>query len=273
MTEEREQATSPDERRPAMIELRGLGKTFGSGPQAKVAVTDVDLDIAEGDFTTVVGASGSGKTTILRMIDGLIKPTAGFAKIHGKEVTGPGRDRGVVFQQDCLLPWRTIRDNVAYGLQVQGVARKESRQTAERMLELMGLEGTEDQFPAELSGGMRQRVNLARALAIDPDVLLMDEPFAALDAQTREVLQSELLTIWQKQRKTVVFVTHQLDEAVYLADRVVVLAANPGTVREIVEVDLPRPRSLDIKHTTHFTELVDRLWQLIKREVMSEARL
>ena len=257
----------------ALLEVRDLGVTFGSGATANVAVEEIDLDIAAGEFITIVGASGSGKTTLLRAIDGLIKPTTGEVRLRGELVTGPGRERGFVFQADCLLPWRTIRDNVAFGLEVQGSPRSEARATAEEMLELTGLSGTEDQYPAELSGGMRQRVNLARALATDPEVLLMDEPFAALDAQTKEVLQSELLSIWEKRQKTVLFVTHQLDEAIYLADRVVVLSAGPGRIREIVDVDMERPRPLDVKHTAEFAQRVDHVWRLIKKEVMHGRRI
>lgn len=256
-----------------ILSVRGLTVRFGPEGAQKTALEGVNLDVREGEFLTIVGASGSGKTTLLRAIDGLIRPTEGEVRLRDKLVTEPGRERGFVFQQDCLLPWRNIRDNVAFGLEVHGVDRAESRGRAVDMLALMGLSGNELLYPAELSGGMRQRVNLARALATDPEVLLMDEPFAALDAQTREVLQVELLEIWQRQRKTVIFVTHQLDEAIYLADRVVVLAANPGKVREIVDVDMPRPRSLDVKHTPESAERVDALWQLIKQEVMSDKRI
>jgi ABC-type nitrate/sulfonate/bicarbonate transport system, ATPase component len=175
-----------------------------------------------------------------------------------------------VFQSDCLLPWRRIVDNVGFPLELAGTKRDEAREKARAMLDLIGLGGTVDKYPSQLSGGMRQRVNLARALTVDPEVLLMDEPFAALDAQTREILQTELLTIWARDRKTVVFVTHQLDEAVYLADRVVVLQPHPGRVRAIVPIDLPRPRSLDIKRTAEFAEIVEKLWELIKSDVLAE---
>lgn len=255
------------------LEISGVTVRFGPEGAQKTALEEVDLTVREGEFLTIVGASGSGKTTLLRAIDGLIPPTEGEVRLRGKLVTEPGRERGFVFQQDCLLPWRNIRDNVAFGLEVQGVDRETARGKSVDMLGLMGLSGTESLYPAELSGGMRQRVNLARALATDPELLLMDEPFAALDAQTREVLQLELLEIWQRQRKTVIFVTHQLDEAIYLADRVVVLAANPGKVRAIVEVTTPRPRPLEVKHTSESAEQVDALWQLIKQEVMSDKRI
>ena len=256
-----------------LLEVNGLKVSFGAGTQERVALDGVDFAVEDGEFIAIVGASGSGKTTLLRLIDGLQPPSAGQVLLRGKAVGAPGRDRGFVFQSDCLLPWRTILDNVAFGLEVQGTGRAQARERAAEMLALTGLAGCEQQYPAELSGGMRQRANLARALATDPEVLLMDEPFAALDAQTREVLQMELLTIWQQRRKTVLFVTHQLDEAIYLADRVVVLSSSPGRVRQVVEVNLDRPRSLDVKHTPEFTRRVDVLWQLIKEEVMHERRV
>jgi NitT/TauT family transport system ATP-binding protein len=257
-----------------LLEVSGLTVTFPQpGGGSRVVLDDVDLAVEAGEFVTIVGASGSGKTTLLRAIDGLQPTSAGKVVLDGRVITGPGRERGFVFQNDCLLPWRTIQDNVAFGLEVQGVPSRTARSRAVDMLRFAGLAGCELQYPAELSGGMRQRVNLARALAIDPEVLLMDEPFGALDAQTKEVLQMELLKIWQKQRKTVLFVTHQLDEAVYLADRVVVLSSNPGRIRAVITVDLPRPRPLDIKRTPEFVAKVDELWQLIKQEVLNASRI
>jgi NitT/TauT family transport system ATP-binding protein len=243
------------------------------GGADKVVLDQVDLAVEQGEFVTIVGASGSGKTTLLRAIDGLQPTSGGQVVLDGRVVRGPGRERGFVFQNDCLLPWRTVQDNVAFGLEVQGTPSRAARERAVEMLALAGLAGCELQYPAELSGGMRQRVNLARALAIDPDVLLMDEPFGALDAQTKEVLQMELLKIWEKRQKTVLFVTHQLDEAVYLADRVVVLASHPGRIQAVVPVDLPRPRSLDVKRSPEFVAKVDQLWQLIKQEVMNASRI
>ncbi len=233
----------------------------------------ISFSVARGEFITIVGPSGSGKTTLLRAVDALIPCSAGEVLLDGQRVRGPGRDRAFVFQADCLLPWRTVLGNVAFSLEVQGTNRGEAREAARRYLALTGLADAERKFPAELSGGMRQRVNLARALAVDPEMLLMDEPFAALDAQTREVMQMELLTIWEKSRKTVLFVTHQLDEAVYLADRALVLSASPGRVQAMVEVGLPRPRPLELKHTPEFARKVDELWQLIRDEVMRERRV
>ena len=188
-------------------------------------------------------------------------------RVDGRAVTKPGPDRGFVFQQDALFPWRTVLDNVIFGLEVQGKSKREARERADGLIQLVGLAGFEQHFPHELSGGMRQRANLARALTIDPDILLMDEPFAALDAQTREIMQAELLRIWRSNRKTVLFVTHQIDEAVYLADRVVVMTSRPGQVKAVLEVDIPRPRDLSVKRTPVFLELVDEIWKMIEEEV------
>ncbi len=255
-----------------MLTVEGVGVAFGTGPERVVALDDMSFTVERGEFVTIVGASGSGKTTLLRAVDGLI-PFTGHITIDGKPVRGPGRDRAFVFQSDCLLPWRTILDNVGFSLEVRGVGRARARETARSFLALTGLDDCERKFPAELSGGMRQRVNLARALAVDPAMLLMDEPFAALDAQTREVMQIELLTTWQRSRKTVLFVTHQLDEAVYLGDRVIVLSARPGHVRATVQVPFARPRALELKHTPEFVEKVDEIWRLIRDEVLSARRV
>jgi len=231
------------------------------------ALRDVSIDVEAGEFISIVGASGCGKTTLLRIADGLIKPTRGEISVDGRPVSGPGPDRGFVFQQDALFPWRTVLDNVIFGLEVQGRKKSESRARADGLVRLVGLSGFEHHFPHELSGGMRQRANLARALTIDPDVLLMDEPFAALDAQTREIMQAELLRIWRSNKKTVLFVTHQIDEAVFLADRVVVMTSRPGQVKAVLDVNIPRPRDLTIKRTPRFLEVVDEIWKMIEEEV------
>ncbi|HZP97536.1 MAG TPA: ABC transporter ATP-binding protein [Candidatus Limnocylindria bacterium] len=249
-----------------------MSVAFGTGSERVLALEDVSFSVEAGEFVTIVGASGSGKTTLLRAVDGLI-PFTGRIAIDGEAIRGPGRDRAFVFQSDCLLPWRTVIDNVAFSLELRGVRRRDARETARRYLALTGLEDAERKFPAELSGGMRQRVNLARALAVDPEMLLMDEPFAALDAQTREVMQLELLTTWQRSRKTVLFVTHQLDEAVYLGDRAIVLSARPGHVRATVEIPFARPRPIELKHTPEFAAKVDELWRLIRDEVLSARRV
>jgi NitT/TauT family transport system ATP-binding protein len=231
------------------------------------ALRDINLSIHEGEFVSIVGASGSGKSTLLRIIDGLIAPSGGGVFVDGTRVARPGPDRAMVFQQDSLLPWKTVIENVAYGLTLAGKPWSAASNVAERFIAMTGLSGFESHYPHQLSGGMRQRVNVARALAVDPRILLLDEPFAALDAQTREIMQTELLSIWRESRKTVLLITHQIDEAVFLSDRVIVFSARPGSVREEVRIDLPRPRNLELKRTAEFVGLVDRIWKLIEAEV------
>jgi NitT/TauT family transport system ATP-binding protein len=255
------------------LELENLSMVYTQRGHPFVALLDVSLEVNGGEFISIVGASGCGKTTLLRIVDGLIKPTRGAVLVDGRAVARPGPDRGFVFQQDALFPWRTVLDNVVFGLEVQGKPRSESRARADALVRLVGLSGFEQHFPHELSGGMRQRANLARALTIDPDVLLMDEPFASLDAQTREIMHSELLRIWRSNRKTVLFVTHQIDEAVYLADRVVVMTSRPGQIKAVLEIDIPRPRSLDVKRTPRFIELVDAIWKMIEEEVKAALQI
>ncbi len=257
----------------AKLELRNVSMVYSQRGKPFAAVRDVSLQVEAGQFISIVGASGCGKTTLLRIVDGLITPTRGQVWVDGRAVNRPGPDRGFVFQQDALFPWRTLLDNVTFGLEIQGRSRKESHERAAGLLSLVGLDGFEHHFPHELSGGMRQRANLARALTIDPDVLLMDEPFASLDAQTREIMQSELLRIWRSNRKTVLFVTHQIDEAVYLADRVVVMTSRPGQLKAVLDIDIPRPRDLSVKRTPAFLELVDEIWKMIEEEVKSALRI
>jgi NitT/TauT family transport system ATP-binding protein len=249
------------------LKVSHLGKRFGDLD----ALRGIDLTINRGEFISVVGPSGCGKTTFLRIIAGLEPATSGEVLLDGRAVREPTGDRGFVFQNDSLLPWRTIFDNAIIGREVtSGVGPAERKQTME-LLKLVGLEGFENYYPRQLSGGMRQRVNLARALAIDPEILLMDEPFAALDAQTREIMQAELLRIWERGQKTVLFVTHQIDEAVFLSDRVLVFARRPGRLQEEVKIALPRPRTLDIKRTPEFVALVDHIWRLIEDDVRAAA--
>ncbi len=231
-----------------------------------LAVDSVTLDIADGEFVAIVGPSGCGKTTFLNAVDGLLPLTSGTLALDGRPITRPGRDRGMVFQQPSLLPWRTVIGNIVFGLELQGTSAAEARSRALRYTELVGLGGFEESFPLELSGGMQQRVNLARALAVDPDVLLLDEPFAALDAQTREMMQAELLRVWNQTRKTALFITHDIVEAVYLADRVIVFTARPGRVKEVLRVDIPRPRDLRVKRDPHFVEIEFRIWESIREE-------
>jgi NitT/TauT family transport system ATP-binding protein len=235
-----------------------------------VALDGVNLQIMDGEFVAVVGPSGCGKTTFLSVVDGLIAATGGRILVDGDVVTRPGPDRAVVFQDASLLPWRTVLGNVRYGLECLGVGSREADARAEQLIALVGLAGFEQHYPHELSGGMQQRVNLARALVVDPKILLMDEPFAALDAQTRELMQQELLRIWAQARKTVLFITHQIDEAIYLADRVVVFSARPGRVKQSVIVDIERPRPLGLKRQARFHAIEDRIWGLIEDDVKAK---
>jgi NitT/TauT family transport system ATP-binding protein len=232
-----------------------------------LALEDVNLQVMDGEFVSIVGPSGCGKTTFLYIVDGLLKATAGRIVLDGKTVTEPGPDRAVVFQDASLLPWRTVLKNVVYGLECQGVNGREAQERAQHFIDMVGLGGFEHHYPYELSGGMQQRVNLARALVMDPKILLMDEPFAALDAQTREIMQEELLQICLRAKKTVLFITHQIDEALYLSDRVLVFGARPGRLKESIAVDIERPRKLDVKRSAAFHRLEDQIWSLIEDEV------
>ena len=250
------------------LSIDGVGKKFG----ALEALRDLDIEVGAGEFVCVVGPSGCGKSTLMRIIAGLETPTQGSVTVGSQRVTGPGPDRGFVFQADSLLPWKTIWDNATIGLKLNGQLNETTAARTRDLLKLVGLEGFDRYWPAQLSGGMRQRVNLARALAIDPDVLLMDEPFSALDAQTREIMQTELLNIWEQGKKTVLFITHQIDEAIFLADRVFVLGRRPGWLKEVIEVDFPRPRTLAIKREPKFVALVDRIWSLIESDVRDSVR-
>ena len=250
--------------------VRNLRKTFRSQrvEGALQVFEDLSFTVNPSEFVSLVGPSGCGKTTFLRILDGLIPHDDGEILLDGKTVIKPGPDKGFVFQDSSLLPWRTVMDNVILGLELQGIDRREARRKAERYISLVGLGGFENHYPHELSGGMQQRVNLARALIVDPQVLLMDEPFASLDAQTREIMQAELLKMWNQTKKTVIFVTHQIEEAIFLADRVVVFSARPARIREIVKVGIPRPRSLNVKRTKEFLDLADQIWSIIQEEVL-----
>jgi len=228
-----------------------------------VALDRVNVTIREGEFVSVVGPSGCGKTTFLNIVDGLLRPTAGEIIVDGKTVTQPGPDRAVVFQDASLLPWRTVLGNVTYGLECQNRPSREAQDHARHFIEMVGLKGFEQHYPHELSGGMQQRVNLARALVMDPQLLLMDEPFAALDAQTREAMQEELIEITLKAKKTVLFITHQIDEAVYLSDRVIVFSARPGRVKADIAIDIERPRKLRLKRDPRFHKIEDEVWALV----------
>ena len=234
------------------------------------ALVDVSLSVADGEFVAVVGPSGCGKTSLMNIVAGLLSYDEGTVSIDGQKVTGPGVDRAVVFQHSSLLPWRTIAGNIRYGMEMQRrFDAATMRARTDHFVKLVGLSGFENHYPSELSGGMQQRVNLARALASDPVVLLMDEPFAALDAQTREFMQAELLKIWAHAKKTVLFITHQINEAVYLADRVIVMSARPGRVKGTFDIPFGRPRGLELKRDPRFLELEDAIWKLIEQEAGS----
>jgi NitT/TauT family transport system ATP-binding protein len=251
-----------------IVRQGGRGARRSSEPSVLTALDDLSLDVADGEFLTLVGPSGSGKTTLLDLLAGLSRPTSGRVLVDGKDVTGPGQDRAVVFQQYALFPWRTASANVSIGLENKGLSRKQRAEIASRFLDLVGLAGFEDRYPHELSGGMKQRVAIARSLAYEPDVLLMDEPFAALDAQTREQLQDELLRIWKATGKTIVFITHGIDEAVYLGQRVAVLSARPGRLKEIVDINIPeRDSDEDIRSHPAFVEHRHQVWSLLHDEV------
>lgn len=237
--------------------MRRSGKTI-------LAVSEASFAVGEGEFVAIVGPSGSGKTTMLNAIAGLLTPTGGRIVLDSQQVVAPGRDRAMVFQTPSLLPWRTVIANVAYGLELHGHRRQEATARAQSYVDLVGLGSFAESYPHELSGGMQQRANLARALAVEPRVLLFDEPLSALDAQTREHMQLELQRIWLQSRTTTVYVTHQISEAIFLADRVVVMTPSPGRVKAIVPVDFPRPRPLRLQRTEPFRQLEDSIWELLE---------
>jgi sulfonate transport system ATP-binding protein len=226
----------------SLIQIANLSKVFVKGKKEVRAIDGFDLDVQNGEFVCLLGPSGCGKTTVLRILAGLEQKSGGRVLLRGREISNAASDRGMVFQEFALFPWRSVRRNIEFGLEMKGVSEAERRRTSSKYIDLVGLKGFEDSHPKELSGGMKQRVGIARALANNPDVLLMDEPFGSLDAQTRNLMQKELLRIWSATEKTVLFVTHSVDEAVYLADKIVVMTARPGKVREIIPVNLPRPR-------------------------------
>jgi NitT/TauT family transport system ATP-binding protein len=252
---------------PPKIEIRGVTRRFRrrNSKDEFTALSDFSLTVNRGEFVTVVGPSGCGKSTLLDILVGLSKADEGQILIDGKRVSGPALDRGIVLQGYALFPWRTVRRNIEFGLEIKGVPRRERTETARRFIKLVDLEGFENHYPYELSGGMQQRVAIARALAYDPEVLLMDEPFAAVDAQTRGAMQDELLSIWEKTGKTVVFVTHSIEEAVGLADRVAVMSKSPGRVKDVVAVNLPRPRRIsDVRNTIDFNIISQRVYELLE---------
>lgn len=247
--------------------IRDLSKVYYDvyAGQHVAAVDRVSMQIATGEFVSILGPSGCGKTTLLNMVAGFIPPTQGEILLNGRRIKGPGPDRGVVFQSFALFPWKTVLDNVAFGLKMRGMPRDERDRIALEYIALVGLAGSESRFPHELSGGMQQRVGVARVLANDPELMLMDEPFASVDAQTRMTLQEELTHIWEARQPTILFVTHDVEEAVFLANRVIVLSARPGRIRETLRVDLPRPRAWhDLVEDAAYKSLVARVLSLVR---------
>lgn len=243
------------------VRVDDVGKQYAGSQGPVQALEDVSFEVEPGEFVCLVGPSGSGKTTLFRVVAGLESPTSGTVSLNGTPVTEPNADMGIVFQEYHLFPWRTVRGNIAFGLEQAAVPADERERRVQHLVDLVGLDGFEESYPKDLSGGMKQRVGLARALAVDPALLLMDEPFGAVDAQTKEMLQTELLEIWEQTGKTVLFVTHDIEEAVKLADRVVVMAKDPGRIRDVVEIDLPRPRS---RTDEAFGEYYERVLELIR---------
>jgi NitT/TauT family transport system ATP-binding protein len=251
------------------LNLEHLSLAYAQRGGAFLALSDVDLSIRDGEFVTIVGPSGCGKSTLLMLIAALLAPTSGAVRLDGRLVTAPGSDRALVFQDFALLPWRTVLANVALGLELKGIPTPERDAIARRHIAMVGLGAFAGHYPHQLSGGMRQRVGIARALAVEPEVLLMDEPFGALDAQIRQVMGCELLRIWERGRKTILFVTHDIDEAIYLADRTIVMSASPGRIIADIALTLRRPRPLEIRNDPAFTAYRQQIWDLLEREVLA----
>ena len=251
-----------------IVKIDHVEKIYQGRSGEVVALNGVDMEISENEFVCVVGPSGCGKSTLLNIIAGLERPTSGRVCVKGKEVVNPGSERGVIFQQYALFPWLTVKKNVKFGLKLRGVKEPELSAIADKYIRLVGLEEFGDSYPKELSGGMTQRVAIARAYAVNPEILLMDEPFGALDAQTRTQLQTELLETWEKEKKTCFFITHDVEEAIILAQRVVIMSARPGRVKEIVPVNIPYPRTQETKMTKEFLDLKVHVWGQVYREFL-----
>jgi ABC-type nitrate/sulfonate/bicarbonate transport system ATPase subunit len=262
--------TSPP--RPVILSARGVERRFESSSGSTLALQATDLEVAENDFVTILGPSGCGKSTLLRIIAGLDQPTAGEVRLDGQPISGPGADRGMVFQSYTLFPWLNVLDNVCFGLRERGLPRAEQVEIAQSFIAKVGLIGFEQHYPKQLSGGMQQRTALARALANAPRMLLMDEPFGALDHQTRELMQELLLGIWEAEAKTVLFVTHDIDEAVFIGSRVVLMSARPGRIKLDRPVPLPHPRHYSVKTTPAFSALKAELTEAVRVEVLAAAR-
>ena len=253
------------------IQAKGITLTFKPKNRDPVtALKDLTVEVAKGEFVSLVGPSGCGKSTFLNVLLGLLKPDAGEMRLNGKQITGPGQERAMVFQEFGLLPWRTVLANVELGLELKGVQASVRLERAMELIKMAGLAGFARHYPHELSGGMKQRVGLARALATDPEVLLMDEPFAALDAQTRDLMQTELLQIWDRAKKTVIFVTHSIEEAAYLSDRVIVISARPGRIKDVMKIALPRPRDYEMRLSAEFNNIKARIWVSLKEELVTK---
>jgi NitT/TauT family transport system ATP-binding protein len=259
------------------LAVEDIRKTFFKAVKNDVigipVLDGVSLSVSQGEFVSVIGPSGCGKSTLLRIIDGLIQPDQGRVLVDGEVVSGPGRDRAVVLQYFGLYPWRSVLRNVEFGLELKGVPAKERREIARSNIAQVGLGGFEHHYPHELSGGMRQRVGFARALSLNPQIILMDEPFSSVDEQTRELLQEQLLELWSATRKTILFITHSIDEAVYMANRVVVMGVRPGRIVEEIDVDLPRPRSSAVRALPRFGEIRAYAWEILKKGICESAAL
>jgi NitT/TauT family transport system ATP-binding protein len=254
------------------LEIKEVGKIFKTKSGETTALEKTSFTIEEGEFVTILGPSGCGKSTVLRIVAGLEEATSGQVLLDGQEISGPGPDRGMVFQSYTLYPWLTVKENIGFGLKLKGVSQKERDDIARHYLTLIGLEGFENHYPVQLSGGMKQRVAIARALANDPKILLMDEPFGALDAQTRNIMQEVLLKAWEESRKTILFITHDIDESIFLADSVYVMTARPGRLKKKIPIQLPRPRAFNVKGTPEFAAYKEELLSLIREESLKSIK-
>ena len=250
-----------------ILEIKKVSKTYNSqSDNPVIALNDVELNVAEGEFVSIIGPSGCGKSTLFNVIGGLIDDHEGEVLIEGRPVDGAHKDVGVVFQEESTFPWRSTLDNVAFPLEIEGIDKDEREELARKFIKLVGLDGFEDHYPAQLSGGMKQRTAVARTLAYEPRIMLLDEPFGALDEQTRMLLGDKMLEIWAALNQTMLLITHNITEAVQLSDRVVVMSYRPGTIKEIIEIDLPRPRSSEVISTPEFGTYVGKLWTLLREE-------
>ena len=256
------------EERRVKVKIDHVEKIYDGRKGKMIALNGVDLDIMENEFICVVGPSGCGKSTLLNIIAGLLEPTSGAVYVDGKKVEGTGTERGVVFQQYALFPWLTVMRNVMFGLKLKGMSDEEAKEIAMKYIKMVQLEDFVDSYPKELSGGMKQRVAIARAYAVQPEVLLMDEPFGALDAQTRTQLQSELIQTWQEEKKTCFFITHDVEEAIILATKVIVMSARPGRIKTIIDINLPYPRTQELKMSKEFLELKAKIWGEVYQEYL-----